>query len=604
MIGAGSLAAELALAQSVIGQSPPPQTVSANQLSAAGRLQRHLGARAIGVQKPNNPFFVPVGKALTNPVKRPATFSGKQVSQADVTEGQSRSGWLEEFLGVKSAAAQTAPVNVLILYDTTNTWGWLGELYAIMAANLVSHFGSWTAMPVVQYTQSTMQQFSATIYIGSTYGEPLPTSFLSDVYGATKPIIWIYDNIWQLTQQFSSFTSTYGWMWSSFDFSTVGEVDYKGQKLKRYSANANGIMNYASVGAPATVLATCVRSDGTTFPWAVRSGNLTYIGEIPLAFLSEGDRYLIFCDLLFDALAPSTATRHRAFVRLEDIDPTYDAATLQKVANWLVKNKIPFGFQIVPRYLDPSGYYNNGTPVNTPLSSNPALVNVFKFMAQNGGTPILHGWTHQYDNTQNPYTAVTGDDCEFYRITINPDYSLNYVGPLPPDSTDWAQGRFNSAAADLSTVGLTMPSLHSFASYAGSAVDSKLVATGSTFKFKARTERVLYFSGLLSWLASGATTNQGLDYTRLVGQFFPYSVQDVYGGKVLADTLGGIEPQAFYITPPRLPADIIADAQRTLVVRDGVASFFFHPEDSLSYLQQTVQALQNLGYTFVSPATL
>jgi len=60
---------------------------------------------------------------------------------------------------------------------------------------------------------------------------------------------------------------------------------------------------------------------------------------------------------------------------------------------------------------------------------------------------------------------------------------------------------------------------------------------------------------------------------------------------VLPDTLGGIDPSVYNNIPPRLPADIIADAQRTLVVRDGVASFFYNPEDPLSYLQQTVQGL-------------
>jgi hypothetical protein len=29
--------------------------------------------------------------------------------------------------------------------------------------------------------------------------------------------------------------------------------------------------------------------------------------------------------------------------------------------------------------------------------------------------------------------------------------------------------------------------------------------------------------------------------------------------------------------PPRLPADIFASADRNLVVRDGMASFFYHP---------------------------
>jgi hypothetical protein len=74
--------------------------------------------------------------------------------------------------------------------------------------------------------------------------------------------------------------------------------------------------------------------------------------------------------------------------------------------------------------------------------------------------------------------------------------------------------------------------------------------------------------------------------------------------KVLADTLGGIEPQAYFTYPARLPADIIADAQRNLVVRDGVASFFYHSYDDISYLQATVSGLKSLGYTFVSPLSL
>src|SRR4029077_17584735 len=96
-------------------------------------------------------------------------------------------------------------VSTLVLYDTTGQWGWLGELYAIMTANLASHFGTWTAMPAVSYTAGSINQYSATIYIGSTYGEPLPTALLDDVLTTTKPVIWIYDNIWQLTERSSNF---------------------------------------------------------------------------------------------------------------------------------------------------------------------------------------------------------------------------------------------------------------------------------------------------------------------------------------------------------------------------------------------------------------
>ena len=47
------------------------------------------------------------------------------------------------------------------------------------------------------------------------------------------------------------------------------------------------------------------RAPGTaTIPWAIRSSNLTYIGEIPLTYMNETDRYLAFSDLLFSVLEP------------------------------------------------------------------------------------------------------------------------------------------------------------------------------------------------------------------------------------------------------------------------------------------------------------
>ena len=197
--------------------------------------------------------------------------------------------------------------------------------------------------------------------------------------------------------------------------------------------------------------------------------------------------------------------------------------------------------------------------------------------------------THQYDTTVNPYSGSTGDDCEFYRITMNADHSLNFVGPVTEDSLSWAQSRFSAAQQLYTNAGFPMPQFMTFPSYAASVVDYQ-AANGF---FTAASERRLYPTGLLS--------GQPYNYGQVAGQYMPYTVKDVYGMKVLADTLGGIEPLPYFSYPARLPADIIADAQRNLVVRDGWASFFYHTYDNITYLQQTVTGLKNLGYTFVSP---
>ena len=272
---------------------------------------------------------------------------------------------------------------------------------------------------------------------------------------------------------------------------------------------------------------------------------------------------------------------------LEDIDPTYDTNTLKSVADWLYSQNVPFGFHIIPYYVDPLNA--NGLGTNITLQSKPGMISMIQYMQSKGGVMMCHGYTHQYDSTANPYNGVTGDDCEFYRITMNSDNTLNFQGPVAEDSLAWAQARFSAAQQLYQNAGFAMPSLITFPSYAASAVDYN-AANGF---FTRASERRLYTTGLLS--------GQPNNYGQVAGQYMPYTVRDVYGMRVLADTLGGIEPQPYFSYSARLPADIIADAQRNLAVRKGWASFFYHTYDSISYLQQTVTGLKNLGYTFVSP---
>lgn len=512
---------------------------------------------------------------------------------------------------IGAAAAQTAPLpparsgngvdgsapaganTALILYDVTGPWGFLGELYAIMSANLASQFGPWTAKPVAAYAAGEMNSYKAVLYVGSTYDEPLPAAFLTDVLAGTKRVLWCYHNIWQLTALAPDFATRYGWTWRAYDTATVTEVRYKGQSLLRNALNGGGIMDYVSTGS-ATVLAQAVRSDGTAFPWALRSANLTYCGELPLAYISEGDRYLAFCDLLFDLLDPGRPERHRGLLRIEDLNPTSDPTALRAVADYLSARGVPFGFTLFPRYTDPLGVFNNGRPITSNLSGAPAAATLaaLKYLQSKGGVVSSHGYTHQFSNVANPYNAVSGDDFEFYRVVENADHTLTFQGPLPGDSQTAAQGRWNNAIQGLQQAGFARPGICTFPHYSGSGPD--YLAAAATFP--KRWERSLYFRGLF---AGGA-----LDYTRVAGQQYPFPVFDVYRSKVLPENIGCIEPEPFFQFPVQLPADLIGHAKRSLVVRDGFASFYFHPFWSIDYLKQTLEGIQALGYQFVNPATV
>src|SRR5690349_20646565 len=85
--------------------------------------------------------------------------------------------------GPPSLASHTRPggPGTLVLYDTTGPYGYLGELDAILAGNLVAHFGNWAGHPVNLYTAGEADRYRAVLYIGSTYDEPLPPAFLDDV---------------------------------------------------------------------------------------------------------------------------------------------------------------------------------------------------------------------------------------------------------------------------------------------------------------------------------------------------------------------------------------------------------------------------------------
>jgi uncharacterized protein YdaL len=262
------------------------------------------------------------------------------------------------------------------------------------------------------------------------------------------------------------------------------------------------------------------------------------------------------------------------------------------MADYLYAQKIPYGINVIPVYKDPKGTYNNGTAQTITLVQRPQVVSALKYMLARGAVLMDHGYTHQYGNIANPYNGVTGDDFEFYRAHVDSADSVVYDGPVAEDSALWAQARVTSALTQFTLAGLPKPALWTTPHYAASAADYKAISSN----FSARLERSLYFSGTLGGSSAGPNA--------FIGQFFPYVVKDVYGTKVLPENIGNYEPDAYNNHPARLPADLIASAKANLAVRDGFASFFYHPYYPTQPLKDTVDGIKALGYTFVSPTSL
>jgi uncharacterized protein YdaL len=494
-------------------------------------------------------------------------------------------------------SSSAAPVKTLVLYDTAGSWGWMGEKYAIATANLVSHFGTWTAKPVAEYSAGEMAGYKAVVYIGSTYDEPIPSSFLDDTLADRGKVVWLGWNIWQLSNRAGAeaFKARYGWKDGFFNNDDIPQVTYKGQAFTR-NVDSRAVMDYHFLDrSVANVLAEARTSSGYAFPWAIRSSNLTYVGEVPFSYMSETDRYLIFSDLLFDVLAPETQERHRALVRLEDIGCDSDPDELDAISDYLDEANIPYSFGVYPVFKDPQGIDSDGRPTKISLRDRECrdVVDEIKDMIRDGGTMIMHGYTHQLDSgASNPYNGKSGDDFEFFMAHVDEQDYVRYDGPVPGDSFNWALGRMAASAWEFARAGLSVPKIFEFPHYAGSAQDYKAAKS----MFSVRYERALYFNRLLR---PGA-----VDSGKFMGQFFPYVVNDVYGSKVLPENIGNIETESFNHHPVTMPDELINRARLNLAVRDGFASFFYHPHLGVDLLRQTVEGIQGMGYTFVSPTSL
>ncbi len=488
--------------------------------------------------------------------------------------------------GSSGDGVRPSQTRTLVLYDGTGPDASGSEVSATKLANLVSHFGAWTARPVGSYRAGEMTQYDAVFYLGATTGAALPAAFLDDVLLGRRPVMWINGDIEQLkARSTTGWTKRHGFTPIGFDPAQVLSLQYKGVSLPMNQVDEAGLMRI-TVDDPrtATVLATAVRADGSTLPWAVRSGTLIYVSENPLPYIAhDNDRYLAFADLLFEVLDPDVATRHRALIRLEDVGPTADPAKLMAVTDYLFSRGVPFSVGVYPVHRDPNGA---GGDVTIRLSERPALVAALRHAISHGGSLVMHGYTHQYASANNPHNGRSAEDAEFYLTHHDEKQQTHLDGPVPEDSEAWALNRIDQGLEEFRSAGLQKPQTFEFPHYMASPVD--YVAAGKRFDY--RYERSLYFPGLLS--------HRPVDDSQREWQFFPYTVRDVYGAVVIPENLDYVSSGT-----DSVPA-MIDEARSNLVVRDGVASFFYHPFLGVGELPRLVEGIQALGYTFVGAQDL
>jgi uncharacterized protein YdaL len=519
----------------------------------------------------------------------------------------------------------TAGPAVLVLYDEApgTEYQKLGFAYAIMLRNLLGHFDAQVEMkPVSQYSAGQITGKHATFYLGALYDTPLPAAFLADAASTQKPLVWFKYNLWALTGNPAyAFESTRGFSFREIRglnavptpsspnpgfFDTVAYQSMQFRKHYVYDANANVVEADPDVGAVAIsdplksqtlVSVTNEKANGgagETLPYMVKSANFWYVADVPFSFIGPRDRYLVFADLLHDMLGIHHEPNHQAMIRLEDVSAIVDPPALRRISDYLSAGAIPFSIAVIPRYADPLGVYNNGTPMHISLAQATNLRTSLDYALPKGGEIVAHGYTHQYGSTRNPYTGVSGDDFEFWNITSN--------SPVDEDSSTWALDRLKAANHELRRSNY-IPVAWETPHYHASALTSKAIPQ----VYDTTYQRVVYYTAD----KPNFFAPTGKDFA--IGQMYPYPIKrDYYGQRVLPESLGNIEyviPDDPASTYEYTAADIILNAKYVKTVRDGFASFFFHPfwlDESLQVpgwedFTQSVQGITDLEFRWTSP---
>ncbi|MFC1682793.1 DUF2334 domain-containing protein [Candidatus Zixiibacteriota bacterium] len=473
-------------------------------------------------------------------------------------------------LEAKAAGIEHVDLYDTHLLDTENAWGELrasllhvdtkevlictdsiGLNDARQVASLVSHFNA--NVQLIQFRgdqvpPDSLERFDVVFVVGVDPEAAMPRQFLKELGRYDGTICWLHYGV----DQFLNIAGQehYGFEYHGAQHdSSYRTVAYNGYSLPRLDPDFNRVA--VTDSAICRSLAS-VTNGGESLPYVLRSGYFWYLADLPTAFVTEGGRHIVFCDLLHDIMREDHQVRKPALVRIEDINPLSDVESLRRISKYLSSQKVPFSIALVPFYLDPE----SNTAVS--LSDRPELVEALHDAVRSGGTIIMHGSTHQY-------RGETTADYEFWDTMIQ--------GPLFSDSREYVRQRLMTGLAELRKNKI-YPLMWETPHYGASQLDYDIINTFFSTAYERRQTIDLHGSD----------------------QLVPYLIRrHTAGGKIIPENLGYIP-----LTQPEA-GSMLAAARNNLALRDGFASFFFHPFVDHTPLEDLVSGLKQLGYEFTTP---
>jgi uncharacterized protein YdaL len=310
-------------------------------------------------------------------------------------------------------------------------------------------------------------------------------------------------------------------------------------------------------------------SSGNVYPIFIKNKSTYYFAPDKLDSLFS----IYLGEALHDVFQADHAAGHPAYLRLEDVHPLTDASILREIATILKKKNIPYIVSVIPVYRDPK------TGVESRFSDYPQMLSALKYSQQNGGSIIMHGYTHQYKDDE------TGEGFEFW------DVDANMPVTVPPDKIPEKKTR-----ADF---GSDKEYLQFLAKQ--KAFETEYIKTKVT---KAIQEMVGLGLYPLAFEAPHYTMSQS-GYEILADHFSTYIGQlqlgdrdwqimapspylsyptFLHGMKLLPETIGFVEPDN-----EKAIDEMMKAAENQMIVRDGYVAGFYHPYLGVERFKQLME---------------
>lgn len=196
-----------------------------------------------------------------------------------------------------------------------------------------------------------------------------------------------------------------------------------------------------------------------TYPVMVKSENHYYYAFDGLYL----ENMILFGNMLYQVFQSAASDKHPGYIRLEDVHPLADPDSLREIAQILKEKQIPYMVAVIPIYINPE------TGKEYRFSHSPELVKVLKQIQKDGGSIVLHGYTHQFRKSE------TGEGFEFWDVEHNsPIYSpadkeyqlrkendfaskqeyLNYLKELQNFETEYIETKLTKGIEELANYGL------------------------------------------------------------------------------------------------------------------------------------------------------